>query len=72
MQTDNTNKLRYKITTNNAGEVLTMYTQASTEAQALRNATAQLAARLHISMSAAKQRMGRPNATSVVVIKDRD
>lgn len=64
------NKPKYKVTTNNHGEVLTMYTHASTEAQALRNAASQLAARLHITVAAAVQRVARPNATEVQVIKE--
>jgi hypothetical protein len=64
------NKPKYKVTTNNHGEVATLYTHASTEAQALRNAASQLAARLHITVAAATQRMSKPNATQVQVIKE--
>ena len=64
------NKTKYKITTNNHGEVLTMYTHASTEAQALRNAASQLAARLHITVAAAVQRVARPNATNIQEVKE--
>ena len=63
-------KPKYKITTNNHGEVLTMYTHASTEAQALRNAASQLAARLHITVAAATQRMSKPNATNIQEVKE--
>lgn len=62
--------MKYKVTTNNAGEVLTMYTQATSEPQALRNAASQLAALLHITVAAATQRMRRPNATNVQEVKE--
>jgi MarR-like DNA-binding transcriptional regulator SgrR of sgrS sRNA len=62
--------MKYKATTNNAGEVLTLYTQAHTEAQAMRNVASQLAARLHITVAAATQRMKKPNATKLEMIND--
>ena len=62
--------MKYKITTNNAGEVSTLYTQATSEAQALRNAASQLAARLHITVAAATQRMRKPNATNIQEVKE--
>jgi len=64
------NKPKYKVTTNNYGEVATLYTHASTEAQALRNAASQLAARLHITVAAATQRMSKPNATNIQEVKE--
>jgi hypothetical protein len=62
--------MKYRITTNNAGEVSTLYTQATSEAQALRNAASQLAARLHITVAAAAQRMRKPNATNIQEVKE--
>jgi hypothetical protein len=62
--------MKYRITTNNAGEVSTLYTQATSEAQALRNAASQLAARLHITVAAATQRMRKPNATNIQEVKE--
>ena len=62
--------MKYKVTTNNAGEVSTLYTQATSEAQALRNAASQLAARLHITVAAATQRMRKPNATDIQEVKE--
>lgn len=59
---------KYRITINNSGEIITLYTHALSTGWALSNAASQLAARLHITRAAAMQRMKKPNATKLEMI----
>lgn len=58
-------KQRYKVTANNLGELLTIYTAAHNEAQAKRNAYHQIADRLKLSLGAVSMRLSKPNKVRV-------